>query len=511
MYPRKYRLADPLNVTQREKLFQSTSSKSRHDRTTAILTPRWWLVLPCLTLIILIQSSDPLLMNDFIIRHYERRYGFDTSPGSQHKDCIKSQRTSSSSQSYWQFYSNDQNHPDYSKVQQDAASFHTKNSIVGLIPASLTFILFGANCDHIGRRPLIILPLIGKIIWYSSMLIIVHRNLSDTWILSARALDSIFGSGGLIMLGALAYVTDCTNTSNRPRAFLLTEAIMFLARIIPVLAIGIWLRYFQYTVPLSVCLSLSVIALIYAIFIQPESIDNVRNMSFFKQLTLIRLKYLINIVTAYTKKRSDNKRQLLLLITIISILIQVAVFGYLSVLSLYLYGQPLCLDALHVGLLSTAQAVLVFLWSTITALINKPFDNSYLPLFMGIFAVIGNLIILAFAKTIWLLYIGVCIGSLTFMIMPILRAKIVKQIEIDEYAIVFIAAGIIETVGHSAVGAAANSIYNATLNFLPGLVFLVFAGIAIISLSILSSLAFVEQKISKNTNAKLMRNRRDTI
>jgi hypothetical protein len=57
----------------------------------------------------------------------------------------------------------------------------------------------------------------------------------------------------------------------------------------------------------------------------------------------------------------------------------------------------------------------------------------------------------------------------------VLRTKLTRLIEINEYAIVFIGAGIIETVGHSLVGVAANSIYNASLKFFPGLVFLVFA------------------------------------
>jgi hypothetical protein len=59
--------------------------------------------------------------------------------------------------------------------------------------------------------------------------------------------------------------------------------------------------------------------------------------------------------------------------------------------------------------------------------------------------------------------------------MPVLRTKLTRLIEVNEYAIVFIAAGIIEVLGHSAVGVAANSIYNASLSFFPGLIFLVSA------------------------------------
>jgi hypothetical protein len=78
-----------------------------------------------------------------------------------------------------------------------------------------------------------------------------------------------------VMLSAFSYITDCTSGSTRTRAFLLTEGTAFLARIVPVLAVGIWLRFYLYTTPLSVCLALSVVALLYALFVQPESVETV--------------------------------------------------------------------------------------------------------------------------------------------------------------------------------------------------------------------------------------------
>jgi uncharacterized protein with PQ loop repeat len=52
------------------------------------------------------------------------------------------------------------------------------------------------------------------------------------------------------------------------------------------------------------------------------------------------------------------------------------------------------------------------------------------------------------------LFLAACVGSLIFISLAILRTKSTKLVEINEYAIVFIAAGIIETVG-----VVANNIY----------------------------------------------------
>jgi len=305
MSTRKYRLAAPIDSDNVDVPYRSPSSvapplpiwmgKSNnigtstskvllHDREkigeTLPFTPpaRWWLVLPCLILIMLVTAGDPLLMNDLIVRRYERHYGLDASPNSQSKVCRQS-ATTSIPVFYRQFPRPYQELPqsrsDYTKVQHDAASFHMKNSIVALIPALVTSVFLGSNCDIIGRRPLLVLPFLGKVVWYPLMLIIVSRDLSDAWLLAAHAIEAVFGSHGLVMLSAFAYITDCTDGSMRTRAFLLTEGIAFLARVVPVLAVGIWLRFHLYIVPLSVCLGLSVIGLLYALFVQPESVESV--------------------------------------------------------------------------------------------------------------------------------------------------------------------------------------------------------------------------------------------
>jgi hypothetical protein len=131
-----------------------------------------------------------------------------------------------------------------------------------------------------------------------------------------------------------------------------------------------------------------------------------RNLSLIRQLARIRLKPIIGIVTVYTVKRSNGKQQRLAIITIILILLQMMLFGYLTIFSLYLYGQPLCLDALNVSLISSVQAIVVFLLSMLTAVCKKSFERTYWSPALGALAFIVNLIILSLAKRIWLVYIG---------------------------------------------------------------------------------------------------------
>lgn len=52
----------------------------------------------------------------------------------------------------------------------------------------------------------------------------------------------------------------------------------------------------------------------------------------------------------------------------------------------------------------------------------------------------------------------------------------------SEYAVLFIVAGIVETIGHQAMSILTNEIYEATLQFFPAFIFLIFAGICVVPL-----------------------------
>jgi hypothetical protein len=250
------------------------------DRASFNPPARWSLVLPCLLLMTLANTSDHLLINDLVVRRYEHYYGLNVSTGAQRASCLQSMTTPAPivPTLHWQVLAPNQNslqrRPDYNLVQHDASRFNVKNSVATLVPAVVTYILLGSNSDIIGRRPLLVLPLLGKVVRYSFMLIIVSLNLSDAWLIATHALEASFGFSGLVMLSALTYIADCTD-EKRTRAFLLTELMTVVARAISMLAVSLWLRHHLYTLPLSVDLIFSVIGLFYALLVQPESVESV--------------------------------------------------------------------------------------------------------------------------------------------------------------------------------------------------------------------------------------------
>ena len=131
-----------------------------------------------------------------------------------------------------------------------------------------------------------------------------------------------------------------------------------------------------------------------------------RNISLIRQLARIRLKPITRIITVFVVKRSDSKRQRIILITIVTILLFFVLFGYTSIFSLYLYGHPFCLDAFSVALLSLAQALTVFIASFLVIVCKKFLNESYVLPLLGSFALTIGLTLFSVAKKLWLLYIG---------------------------------------------------------------------------------------------------------
>jgi hypothetical protein len=158
------------------------------------------------------------------------------------------------------------------------------------------------------------------------------------------------------------------------------------------------------------------------------------------------------------------------------------IYGYLSINYLYLYGAPFCFDSLGVSLTSVAQSVsMVLMTIPFTITVAKRSDHLSLPT-LGCLACMVQLVLFGIATQVWMIYLAVCIGALFNVLIPVIRSRITKLVEPNEYAVVFILASIFESGGSYAISAMANEIYRVSISFLPGLVFFVFAVFGVLAI-----------------------------
>jgi PCFT/HCP family folate transporter-like MFS transporter 1/3 len=449
--------------------------------------PRWWRVLPFLTLLMIIANIDSLILNDFIEYRYATQYQLNSSSAQNARElCLNDSRTSRNSTN--QISTTTSKYPISTTlspddhIQASTARLNVFLSLAATIPAILTSIFLGANCDRIGRKSLIIIPYIGKIIRYSILTAAAYYDLSDIWIILSVMLDSFFGTAALNILSSFAYVTDCTNEKVRTSAIIIADVCIGSSRFIVLLSLGIYLQHPYFVQSMVFTLLLSLGGFVFAIFLQPESKLNVQHLNIFQQLKLVKLRPIIDTFRVFLVKREGHKQRSLLILVSTHSIIMIMVCGQLSMYYIYLYGAPFCFDSLGVSLNSTAQTVVVILLTIpCTLTITKRTDHLSLPI-LGCLSYMTQLILFGIATQVWMIYLAVCIGAMYSVLVPVIRSRITKLVEPHEYAVVFIFTLIVESGGYFAVSALANEIYQLSITFLPGLVFFVFAvvgGIAI--------------------------------
>ena len=234
--------------------------------------PRWWRVIPFLTLIVMIGTIDSLILNDFIQYRYRILYQTNSSSSSPsaRELCLnaskESHTTNSPISTTTTRYPISTTLSPERHIQLSTARLNIFIAVAATIPAICTSILLGANSDRIGRKPLIILPFAGKILRYFILTATAYYNLSDVWIVVAIVCDSIFGTSGLSLLSSFAYVSDCTSKKSRTPALIITDVSVASGRIIPLLAMGIYLENPNFIQSMVFTLLLSLAAFVVLLF-----------------------------------------------------------------------------------------------------------------------------------------------------------------------------------------------------------------------------------------------------
>ena len=449
--------------------------------------PRWWRVIPCIVVLMIISTIDGLILNDFIVHRYTTYYHVNSSSTPNAREiCLNSTREAHSSSgsisTTTSKYSVSTTISPHDDIQASTARLNVYISLAATLPSLLTSITLGANCDKIGRKPLIVLPYIGKTIRYCILTATAYYNLSNLWIILSVMFDSFFGGGSLSILSSFAYVTDCTNHKTRTASIIITDVCNVCSKFIPLLTIGIYLQHPKFVQSMLITLGLSIAGFLFALVFQPESNLNVQHLNFFQKLKQVQFRSIINVFRVYIVKRPEHKQRTLLLLVIIHLTYITMREGHGAMYYLYLYGAPFCFDSWGVSLNSVSQSVATILLTIpFTLTIAKRTDHLILPV-LGFLAHMTQLTLFAISRQVWMIYLAVGIGSLCPVLSPVIRSRITKTVEPSEYAVVFILAGIFESGGSYAISAMANEIYRDTLSFYPGLVYFVFLLVGVIGI-----------------------------
>ena len=452
--------------------------------------PKWWRILPSLSLLVMIATVDTLILNDFVQHRYASQYETNSSKTANiHELCLNSTRTSHNSTQILSTTTSKlprtTTMSPTDRIQEATAKLNVYISFASTVPAILTSVLLGSNCDIIGRKPLVVLPYVGKCIRYIFFTAIAYYNLTDIWIVLGIMFDGIFGTLGLNLLSTFAYVSDCTSKEQRTRAIIITEVCIIISRVVPLFSMGLYLQNPNYTAAMLFILFISIVGLIISIVLQPESNLSVQHLNIFQQLARIKIRETTKIFRVFLVKREGNKQRSLIMLISAHLLIVVMLIGSINLNYLYLYGPPFCMDSFGVSLTTGAQTIAVIIYTIIfTYVIPKGNDHLSRPI-LGTLAYIICITLYGIANQVWMIYVAICCGGLCYVLIPVIRSYVFKTVESSEYASVFLLASIVESGGTFAINAMGNEIYQSTLDIYSGFTYFVFALFGVLSIILL--------------------------
>ncbi|KAM8898016.1 LOW QUALITY PROTEIN: lysosomal proton-coupled steroid conjugate and bile acid symporter SLC46A3 [Spinachia spinachia] len=391
--------------------------------------------------------------------------------------CLENINSSSSSSSAATSY--------HEEVQKLASRFSTYSVISSTIPSLIVTLLLVTYSDRGGRKIAIVMPLIGSIIYTLGLLAVSYFELNVYLLILASFSSSLFGGLGTFLGGVFAYIADLTK-GDREKTLRMggVETMIGLFSGAAAICTGYFLKAAGFNWPFLTSAIFQGLNLVYAIFVLKESVTAAPTDSVLLNGSPRRSgwKQIVYGVYDMFTRASRRGQKMLVLLTIIFISFAIAYISALPLVTLYELNKPLCWDEILIGYgaaLSTTAFITSYLGLTVLTCCRVP---QLVIVVLGILSAISGLIVLAFARTTVLMFIVRGPMLLAMMPFPVLRAMLSKMVSKSEQGALFAAISFLENLTTNVATAFFNGIYSATLDWFPGFLFLLSAGLCTIPL-----------------------------
>ncbi len=141
--------------------------------------------------------------------------------------------------------------------------------------AFFSTLFLGPLSDYFGRRPVLILALLGATLQAVCAIFIVHFNLGLYLFILAYAIAGVSGGLSSIVMGCYAYISDVSSKKWRTVRLGVVDSMIFLAGVISSGFGGWWFKYLHCRLqnPLIVVVACNLAGILYVLIFVPQSIS----------------------------------------------------------------------------------------------------------------------------------------------------------------------------------------------------------------------------------------------
>ena len=294
-------------------------------------------------------------------------------------------------------------------IQSEASIIHLGIVLSASLPSIFMALLLGAWSDKVGRKIIMMLPVIGGLIDTVFILTTMYADLPIYTLFIGSFINGFCGFFPTMILAIFSYIADITVESKRALHLGIIEAIAFLSGMVSHLTSGWWIKHLGFTSPYWLIFGLHMVNLAYVTFILRETIHLPEKKTF---STLFDKAHFKRILHVFTAAKEDRKWQLSGLM-LASAFMMVSSIGFGSVIVLYALDTPFCCSPIMIGYFLADSMFLQAIGAMIGFFVLRRCMSEMTLTQLGFCSMVASLIMMAFITTKLLMFIG------TYLFVPV--------------------------------------------------------------------------------------------
>nr|CAD7457945.1 unnamed protein product [Timema tahoe] len=383
-------------------------------------------------------------------------------------------------------------------VQPSVNLLQMAASIIESLPSAVASFFLGPWSDANGRKPLLMWPFLGYFFKFLLLLFFSEMTyLPPTYFLLASVPVALTGGFVSIISSCYSYISDVTTPETRARRMGFIQASLLSGLLMGNLVSSYLFKGAGregYTAVYGTSALLALVGFIYITWWLPES----RQVAHLKDggiKDLFFSKHIKDMFNTCFLQRSAGKRTIVLL-TIATLASSVlTIEGEFSMLFLYTrlkFGWDIRHYAIYnsVGLIMSITGILLGLW-VLTSLLKLP------PAPLTMLAFSTNMVaaaLISWSPSSWYLYLASGVGFLSNISSPLCRAIIANSVQPHEVGKVFALTSSLEAITPLAAGPIYTLLYNSTLNYFPGALYVLSAAMFLADVILMGVVFFIQRR-----------------
>ncbi|XP_076442106.1 proton-coupled folate transporter-like [Babylonia areolata] len=375
-----------------------------------------------------------------------------------------------------------------SSLQRDLniVQAQTSHQLLYLDLSQYIFVIFvallaGSYADYLGRKFLVLGPVLGSFLKSVVVLLVVYLDLAVDVLYLGYLLDGLMGSFYVLEIGLFAAIADVTvSAKERVVMFALLEISLAVAGALSQIGTGFLIETLGFAVPSLVICCLFLVTFVAILLLMPETLRSRPERMVLNPLVHLRKVFGFYFWDGPVRRRALFVCGLLLLFFIVMINL-----GRMPLETLYWMNSPFCWSSVRIGLFMGLRLLLQNLVGVSALKLLSKCLRIELIAVLGLLSGIAGFVLESLAQTDLYMFVSGVVGMLITVVTPVNRTLLSRMAPADSQGALFASLSAVETLCHLSASMVFNNVYSATLNDFPGTVFMLMAVILLIDLILL--------------------------